>query len=117
MSLLALEVNNVKNDSSRVGGFAPSQWVLGRFPNRPGADRFDDDNWADFGILQSKLDPNTAFALQQELRVAARKAFVNVDCGKRVARSILRKSAPLIGKYAAGDLITFMKKVKSRDDI
>ena len=59
MKMLAAEVTAVKNDSSRVGGFSPSQWVIGKLPNRQG-DQFDEDSWADLGILSEKLDPDSA---------------------------------------------------------
>ena len=36
MQMLTTEVNSTKNDQSRNGGFAPSQWVLGKLPNKPG---------------------------------------------------------------------------------
>ena len=110
MRRLTPEVNMVKNDQSRYGGFSPSQWVLGRSAARADGDRFDEDSYADLGILTAKVDPDAAFAKQQELRTAARKAFVKVDCGKRVARAVLRKSAPVIGKYQVGDLVSFHHK-------
>ena len=96
MRIMMYEVTNVKNEQSRYGGYAPAQWVLGRNPNHPGG-RFDEDNYADMGIISSKLDPNGAYALQQSYRPAARKHFVKVDCGKRVARAVQRKAAPVIG--------------------
>ena len=98
MQLLVPEVTSVKNEQSRYGGFARAQWVLARFPNRPG-DRLDEDTYADMGILSCRQDPDSAFAKQQELRLQARKAFVKVDCGKRVARAIInRKAAPVPGR-------------------
>ena len=84
MSCMSLEVNNVKNEQSRHGGFSPSQWVLGVAPRRPG-DRHDEDTYADLGILSEKLDGPAAFKLSQDLRTEARRAFVRQDCGKRVA--------------------------------
>ena len=83
-----------------------------RFPHVPCADRFDQDSWADYGILTAKLDSQSAFSKQMEIRTAARKAFVKVDTGKRVARALLRKSAPIPGNYSVGDLIIFMIKRK-----
>ena len=115
MTMLAPEVSSVKNEQSRHGGFAPCQWVIGKLPRRPG-DQFDEDGWADLGILSEKLDAEGAFALQQEIRTAARRAFVKADCGKRVARALLRKSAPLPGKYSVGDLISFNREQKAQTD-
>ena len=109
MTLLASEVSSVKNESSRHGGFAPCQWVIGKFPNRLG-DQFDEDSWADLGILTEKLDADGAFAMRHDIRTAARRAFVRVDCGKRVARAMLRKSAPIPGRYSCGDLMSFKRE-------
>ena len=78
--------------------------MLGKNASRPG-DRFCEQSYADLGILSSKLDPDAAFAFQQELRTAARKAYVKVDCGRRVARAILQKNAPVIGNHQVGDLV------------
>ena len=81
---------------SRYGGFSPSQWILGRYPHRPGNQhQFDEDTFADLGILSETLDASSAFAIQQGLRAEARRQFVKMDVGKRVARAILRKSAPV----------------------
>ena len=55
------------------------------------------------GILSAGMDPECAFAKQQDLRLSARKAFVKVDCGKRVARAVNRKAAPVSGEYRQGD--------------
>ena len=115
MTMLSAEVTSIKNEQSRHGGFAPCQWVIGKLPRRPG-DQFDEDSWADLGILSEKLDADGAFALQQEIRTAARRAFVKIDCGKRVARALLRKSAPLPGKYSVGDLISFKREQKAKTD-
>ena len=71
------------NEMSRHGGFAPVQWVLSRFPRQP-ATLGDEQERADIGAIQAHLDGPTAFALQAEYRLQARKAFVGWDCGKRV---------------------------------
>ena len=49
MIMMAAEVNAMKNENARHGGFAPCQCVLGKFPNRPG-DQVDEDSWADLGV-------------------------------------------------------------------
>ena len=60
----------------------------------------DEQEFADLGLISEKLDPQSAFALQIKYRTACRKAFCDADCSERVARSILRKSAPIPGDYA-----------------
>ena len=65
MKLMSVEVNLVKNENSRIGGFAPVQWVLGRYPNVPTGDQCDEDSWADMGILIAKFDSESIFAKQK----------------------------------------------------
>ena len=52
----------------------------------------------------------TAFARRAELRASARRAFIREDCGRRVARVVLRKAAPLVGEYATGDIVCYRKE-------
>ena len=106
MKLLACENNPVMNEGSRKGGYAPAQWVLGRFPRRPG-EIMDEDEFADLGVLSDRLDPQSAFQLQTKYRLACKKAFAEVDCSDRVARAAIRKAAPIPKEYAVGDLISF----------
>ena len=47
-----------KNSLSRVRGFAPAQWVLGKLP-REAASIMDEENWADLGSLIAAEDPTT----------------------------------------------------------
>ena len=65
LALLTAEINNVKNDQLRYGGWSPSQWVIGKNPRRPGANCFDEDMFADLGVIGAKLDADSAMALQQ----------------------------------------------------
>ena len=90
------EAVSTKNYLSRNGGFSPSQWVFGTLPRGPG-DHFDQQEFADPGSLQGQLEPGTAFARRAELRASARRAFIREDCGRRVARAVLRKAATLVG--------------------
>ena len=74
MKLLAVENNVVMNDTTRKGGFSPSQWVLGKFPRRPG-DQFDEDEFADLGIVSERMDLESAFQMPFQTRLACKKAF------------------------------------------
>ena len=109
MKLLSCENNPVMNENSRKGGFAPAQWVLGKFPRRPG-EMMDEDEFADLGVLSERLDPQSAFQLQTQYRLACKKAFAEVDCSDGVARAVLRKAAPVQKEYAVGDSISFKRK-------
>ena len=40
----------VKNDTMKRGGFTASQWVLGRFPRRPGT-KTEEEEWGELGVL------------------------------------------------------------------
>ena len=77
-------------------------------PCGPG-DQFDEQEFADLGPWQGQLEPGTAFARRPELRASARQAFIREDCGRRVARAVLRKAAPLAGEYATGDIVCYRK--------
>eukprot|EP00959_Pyramimonas_sp_CCMP1952_P229156 4791503-Pyramimonas_sp.AAC.1 len=79
---------------SRVGGFAPAQWVLGKMPRVPGS-RFDDED---------------AFHLGAAICASARKAFAEHDVGSGTARAALRKSTPLAGECQVGDVACFRKR-------
>ncbi len=95
-----------KNSLSRVRGFAPAQWVLGRLP-REAASIMDEENWADLGSLTAAEDPSTEFGRIAKIREKARKAFIRADMSSRVRRAILRKTAPIPKEYGVGDLVCF----------
>ena len=101
------EVAQVKNNSTRHGGFSPAQWVLGRShktqPSLLG------EQWSDLGVLQEQADPESIFALQQMARVEARKAFVYLDTSKRVQRAMLKNASPISMKYEVGDVVCYRR--------
>ena len=112
MRRMAAEVNQVINEMSRVGGFAPCQWVIGRKP-RHVAEQCDDESSHNLSALEERVDPTTIFAERMALRHEAKKAFVHADSSKRVASALLRKAAPKIGKYQVGDLVSFQRNQRS----
>ena len=87
----------VKNESSRVGGFSPAQWVLGRGTRELG--NLDDNSFADLGALESRHDPESIFALQHAARIEARKAYVHLDCSRRAFPR----------EWQVGDLVSFRR--------
>ena len=95
-----------KNSMSRVKGFSPMQWVLGRTPREPGT-VMDEENWSDLGSLQLATDEGHEFGKMCKIREAARHAFVKADMGSRVSRAILRKAAPVSKEYHCGDLVCY----------
>ena len=112
MIILALSNNSLMNDGTRKGGFAPSQWVLGKFPRNPG-NIHTEDEFADLGVISAELDPDAAFMRMMQIRQACRGAFAAEDCSLRVQRAFLRKAAPLKGEYSVGNLIEF-KRTRSQ---
>ena len=96
-----------KNEFTRIGGFAPVQWVLGRMPQGIGH-ILDEEELGHLGVLSSMQDGATEFGRRAEFRHTARKAFVHEDYSRRMRSALLRKSGPLPGKYQAGDLVCYI---------
>ena len=71
---------------------------------------YDEDEFADLGVVSERMDPESAFQRQTELRLACKKAFAENDCSKRVAKNILSKAAPVQMDYSVGDLVSFKRK-------
>ena len=102
------QVLGVKNDSARVGGFSPSQWVLGRAP-RGAASLMSEEDHAQLGAIQARHDPSSIFALQHLARIEAQKAFVHLDCSRRVQRALTRNASVFDREFNIGDLVTFRR--------
>ena len=115
MRMLAFGNNVIVNDNARKGGFAPSQWVLGKFPRSVG-NVFDADEWADIGLQQEKVDPHSAFNRLARIRLACQEGHAQVDCSRKVAAVTCRKAAPLPGNYKVGDLVSFKREAGSHGD-
>ncbi len=89
MKQVAIVAMEGKSDSMTRRGFAPSQWVLGKLPRRPGRLR-EEDEWGQLGVLAASLDSSTAFGQRSAMRLTVQKAFVRQDCGRRYAAAMLR---------------------------
>ena len=113
MRMLASCTNAIMNDNVRKGGFAPSQWVLGRFPRSPG-DQFTEEEFADLGCVSEKVDAQSAFYRMTQIRMASKRSFTHADCSHRVASIMLRKAAPTPGDYKVGDLICFRREQNAK---
>ena len=78
----------IKNSMHRVGGYSPSQWVLGTCPR--GANSFmDEEGWADLGAIGDRIDPDSIFALQH--------------------KALLRNAQPIYENYGVGDIVCFRR--------
>ena len=103
-----LEVCITKNNMSRLGGFSPSQWVLGKEP-RSHASAFSEERFAEFGALEARHNPESIFALQHLARMEAQKAFVHLDCSRRVQRAMTKNASGFPRDYSVGDLVIFRR--------
>ncbi len=72
-------------------------------------DIFDEEEFADVGVLSAHADPQAVFATLAEIRTAARRAFVYDDTGRRVAASRLRNMAPVRKDFAVGDIVRYRR--------
>ena len=61
-----------KNDSMRKGGIAPSQWVIGKYPRRPGG-LCEEEEWGQLGVMQAQNESQTEFGVRTKQRLEARK--------------------------------------------
>ena len=55
----------MKNDLMRKGGIAPSQWVIGKYPRRPG-DLCEEEEWGQLGVMQAQLESETEFGIRAQ---------------------------------------------------
>ena len=63
MKLVGAVCTESKNDDMRHGGFAPAQWVLGKFPRRTGQ-LLDENKLGQLGVLSAVQGPGTLFQMQ-----------------------------------------------------
>ena len=86
-----------KNAMLTVGGFSPDQWVLGRQLRAPGS-LTNEDEAGKLG-LHSELfnNPSSEFAMREEMRWQAQRAFVKADCSRRLRATLLRQAVPQRG--------------------
>ena len=110
MKIAASVAIETKNNFLRVGGFSPSQWVLGKSPRGVGRAISDEDEIGMLGVLEDAQDGTTLFGLQAQYRLSAQKAFIHMDCSRRFAASQLRKAVPLPGPYKVGDYVCYKQE-------
>ena len=111
--LVIHEVNAVVDEMSRAGGFSPAQWVTGRLPRYAAGERGDGEQVEQLIGVEERVDPTTVFGERMKFRYEAKKAFAHADSSTKTAKDMLRKAAPLVGDYRAGDLIFFQREQKS----
>ena len=110
MTTMAAEVDAVMNGMGRAGGFAPSQWVLGRVPRHSAGEQGDDELAGQVGSLAECVDPTAIFAERMAIRHAAKRAYVYNDSSEKVPKAVLRKAAPKVKDYRDGDIVSFLRE-------
>ena len=106
IKIAAAESIAEKNEVIRRGGFSPAQWVLGRAPRSVGR-LLDEEELGQLGTMEAIAEGDTEFARKAQIRLTARKEYVRQDCSTKAHKAMLRKSAPIMGDYRAGDLVCF----------
>lgn len=106
MLLATGAVNTARNALTRKSGFSPQQWVLGRSLRLP-ADLMDDGEVARIGAVAASETPGTRFHRKQQLRMAAREAFVKVQNSEALRRAELRRVRPTRGPFNVGDFVFY----------
>ena len=99
---------------TRHGGFAPAQWILSRLL-RSLANIGDEDECLDTSALQAHADGPTTFGVQSLHRAKAHEVFVLWDCGERVRRAALRKTAPVVGSNQVGDIVSYCREPRAAE--
>ena len=107
MKQVAAICQESKNDTQRRGGFVASQWVIGKYPRRPGS-QLEEDEWGQLGVLEAQQDSTTAFGMRAKMRFSAQKAMVRVDCGRRYAASMLRNARSINRDYQVGNMVMYL---------
>ena len=103
------ECLETKNRQGTVGGFSPSQWVIGKNPrNLAWQDEAEDDFMA-----ISDQDPTSSFNRRAGFRESAKLAWAHEDSHRRVRAAILRKGGSPEEEYRPGDMVSFMRRQKT----
>ena len=68
-----------------------------------------EEDHAQLGAIQARHDPSSIFALQHLARIEAQKAFVHLDCSRRVQRALTRNASVFDREFNIGDLVTFRR--------
>eukprot|EP00435_Cladocopium_sp_Y103_P019649 s4451_g4.t1 len=103
---------HAKNTMSIVSGFSPEQAVLGRSARLPASIVSDEDTSSH--LLHSSQDTaSEKFRQQNELRAAARSAFVHADNSDAIRRALNRQSRGVSHSWACGQLCMYWDRRKS----
>ena len=104
--LATAAINSARNNLARKSGFAPIQWVLGRTTRLP-ADLMHEGEVARLGAQAAAETPTTRFFRKNQLRMAAREAFVKTANNEALRRAELRRVRPTRGPFHVGSYVFF----------
>jgi len=99
-------INSARNNLARRSGFSPSQWVLGRNIRLP-ADLADEGEVARIGAQSAAETPSTKFFRRNQLRMAAREAFVRAANDSALRKAELSRIRPTRGPFKVGDYVFY----------
>ena len=106
MYMATSAVNSARNNLTRRSGFSPSQWVLGRSIRVP-ADLKEESEVVRIGAQCAAETPTTRFFRKNQIRMAAREAFMKVANDSALRRAELRRVRPTRGPFSIGDYVFF----------
>jgi len=107
------QVFRAKNSLASVGGYSPEQAVLGKATRLPASITSDESNPAHLHAAMNDGPDADRFRAALELRVLARKAFIDSDNSQAIRKALLRKSRGEITEWSCGQPCMFWDKRKS----
>ena len=105
VQMAVTQAADVKNGLASLGGFTPSQWVLGRLPKN-GIFKHEDEE----ELVVFDEDPHSTFNRRNLMRETARAAWMQEDSSRRVRAAMLRKGGSEEAVYKTGDFVAFMRR-------
>ena len=109
VQMVLAECLETKNRQGTVGGFSPSQWVIGKNPR---SFAWQDEAEDDFLVI-SDQDPTSSFNRRAGFRESAKLAWAHEDSHRRVRAAILRKGGSPEEEFRPGDMVSFMRRQKT----
>ena len=71
-----------------------ASYQLGKLPRYGAGEQGSDELAWQYGSLEERIDPTTIFGERMAIRHEAKKAYVYADSSEKIAKAMLRKTAP-----------------------
>ena len=68
-----------------------------------------EEQFAELGAIEARHEPPSIFALQHMARIEAQKAYVHLECSRRVQRALTKNASAFPREFSIGDLVTFRR--------